>query len=49
MIQWNRVTWYSRLAAIVVVFGLIPVLSFRIGARYQEVRAIHEEVAVLSW
>ncbi len=35
-IEWNQVTWYSRLATIVVFVGLLPVLDFYIGVKYQE-------------
>ena len=34
--KWNEVTWYSRLAAIVVLFGAVPSLFFYIGVRYEQ-------------
>ena len=33
-IEWNKVTWYSKLLAIVVFFGAI-VLAFYLGMQYQ--------------
>ena len=36
MIKFNEVTWYSRLAAILVFVGGLPVLAFYIGATYQK-------------
>ena len=38
-IQFNKVTWYSKLLAAVVVFGFIPTLAFYIGAEYTKVKA----------
>jgi hypothetical protein len=38
MIEWNRVTWYSRLAAIIFFIGVLPVLTFCMGKQYAEVR-----------
>ena len=34
-IKWNEVTWYSKLAAIVVLLGMVPTLCFYIGAQYE--------------
>lgn len=34
-IKWNEVTWYSRLAAIIVCFAVIPAISFYIGEQYE--------------
>ncbi len=38
MIEWNKVTWYSKLAAIIFFIGILPVLTFYIGTQYQEVK-----------
>lgn len=38
MIEWNRVTWYSRIGALVLFLGIVPALAFCIGARYGAVR-----------
>jgi hypothetical protein len=35
-IQWTTITWYSRLAAIIFFVGILPVLNFYIGVKYQE-------------
>lgn len=37
-IQWNKVTWYSRLVAIVVFVGIIPTLTFIIGMQYGQLQ-----------
>ena len=39
MLEWNQVTWYSRMAAIIIFVGVIPVLNFYIGVQYQETNA----------
>jgi hypothetical protein len=36
-IEWNRVTWYSKLAA-VVVFLATFVIAFNLGMMYEQVR-----------
>lgn len=35
-IVWNKVTWYSKLAA-VVVFLLVLILGIYIGRQYQQI------------
>ena len=37
-IRWYEVTWYSRLGAIVLCFGVVPALFFYIGVQSQIVR-----------
>ena len=39
-IKWNKVTWYSRWAAVIVFLIMIPILCFYIGMIYGEVRSI---------
>lgn len=39
IIQFNEVTWYSKLLAAIVVFGVIPTLAFYIGSEYSKVKA----------
>jgi hypothetical protein len=34
-IEWNKVTWYSKLGAIILFVGVVPALSFYIGTQYQ--------------
>ena len=36
-IQWNIVTWYSKLLAVIFFIGVLPVLTFYIGTQYQGV------------
>lgn len=43
-IQWNKVTWYSRWGAIILFMLLIPLLTFYIGMRYQEVQLVTSQV-----
>lgn len=37
-IQWNEVTWYSKLFAILFFLGVVPSLSFYIGTQYELTR-----------
>jgi len=44
-IEWNAITWYSRIATIVVFIGILPILNFYIGLKYQETtQAIQQSV-----
>jgi hypothetical protein len=36
MVQWNEVTWYSKLGAIILFIGVVPALCFYIGTQYAE-------------
>ncbi|MES2623539.1 MAG: hypothetical protein V4576_04005 [Patescibacteria group bacterium] len=33
--QWNQVTWYSKLGALIVFLLVIPILSFYVGTQYE--------------
>ena len=35
MIKWNKVTWYSKLGAIILFVGVLPALAFYIGTQYE--------------
>ena len=35
-IQFNEVTWYSKLLAVIVFLVMIPILVFYIGREYQK-------------
>ena len=37
-LKWNTVTWYSRLGAIILFIGVLPALSFYIGAQHRAVQ-----------
>jgi len=39
MIKWNEITWYSRMATIVVFVGIMPVVNFFIGVQYERTEA----------
>ncbi|MSU55492.1 MAG: hypothetical protein EXS46_03070 [Candidatus Taylorbacteria bacterium] len=36
MIKWNKVTWYSRLGALILFLIVVPILAFYVGTQYQE-------------
>jgi hypothetical protein len=36
MIQFNQVTWYSKLASLIVLLIALPIITFFIGAKYQD-------------
>jgi hypothetical protein len=36
MIKWNKVTWYSKLGAVILFIGIVPTLTFYIGTQYQK-------------
>lgn len=36
MIEWNEITWYSKMAAILVFIGVLPAWSFYLGREYQK-------------
>ena len=33
-IKFNEVTWYSKLGAVLLLFGFVPVFSFYVGTQY---------------
>jgi hypothetical protein len=39
-IIWNKVTWYSKLAALILFLIVIPCLTFYIGVKYGEVKIL---------
>jgi hypothetical protein len=43
MIIWNKVTWYSKLAAAVLFIVGLPILTFYIGMQYQATLTIVKE------
>ncbi len=36
MIVWNKVTWYSKLIAVILFLLVIPAWTFYIGMQYQK-------------
>lgn len=36
MIQFNQFTWYSKLASLIVLLIALPIITFFIGAKYQD-------------
>lgn len=47
-ISFNTVTWYSKLAAVIVFVGLVPALMFYIGKEYGEVTTLAERPAYVA-
>ena len=47
-IQWNKVTWYSKLLSIVFLILVLPVIAFYIGREYQEVKSQSETMTAVS-
>jgi hypothetical protein len=45
MIKFNEVTWYSKLAAVIVFLVIVPILAFYIGTQYQEIKDSNSIVA----
>ncbi len=40
-IIFNKVTWYSKILAVIVFIFVLPSLTFYIGMRYQEVKGVN--------
>ncbi|MEA2715584.1 MAG: hypothetical protein QOG91_612 [Candidatus Parcubacteria bacterium] len=35
-IVWNKVTWFSKLAAVIFFLLIVPILTFYIGRQYEK-------------
>jgi hypothetical protein len=46
-IKFNEITWYSKLAAIIIFLGILPVLIFYFGSRYKE--AVNDSILLTPW
>jgi hypothetical protein len=44
MIKFNEVTWYSKLAAVILFLVVIPALTFYIGTQYEQAREVEASV-----
>lgn len=44
-LQWNEVTWYSKLLSIVFFIAVLPVLTFYIGREYERTEQILNDPA----
>lgn len=42
-IVFNEVTWYSKLAAVILFIGIVPILTFYIGKQYGEVMVLSNQ------
>lgn len=45
-IEYKKVTWYSKLLAAIIVFGVLPALAFYVGVMYQEVQEINPAISI---
>lgn len=39
-IEWNKVTWYSKLAAVILFIGILPVWTFYLGTQYEKTEQV---------
>lgn len=46
MIEWNKVTWYSKLVAIIFFIAVLPVLSFNVGVQYEKVNENNLSISI---
>lgn len=47
-IKFNKVTWYSKLAAVIFFIAILPIWTFYIGARYQEAVNLESQIVLDS-
>ncbi len=40
MIQWNKVTWYSKLLWVIFIIGVLPAWTFYMVTQYKEVASM---------
>jgi hypothetical protein len=48
MIEWNKYTWYSKLAAALFFIIVLPAWTFHIGTQYQEAKDIWQNTLIDS-
>lgn len=48
MIEWNKLTWYSKLASIIFFLGVFPILTFYIGMQYQRTLDVVNNPVVIT-
>lgn len=46
--QWNTVTWYSKLGAVILFLFVVPILTFYIGREYERTIEVLERPSVLE-
>ena len=39
-LKWHEVTWYSKLGAALLLFGVLPSFSFHVGTQYQLIHSL---------
>ncbi len=47
-IEWNKITWYSKLGAIILFIFVVPVLTFYIGMQYEQTKEVLSGYAAIS-
>ncbi|MEI8337967.1 MAG: hypothetical protein WCF92_02360 [bacterium] len=47
-IKFNEVTWYSKLGAVIVLFIIVPLISFYLGNYYQETKFIIKNISKVA-
>jgi hypothetical protein len=47
-LRWNKVTWYSKLGAIILFVGVVPALCFYIGEQYELTQQNLENPALIT-
>lgn len=45
-IQWNEVTWYSKLGAIILFILVVPALTFYIGTEYEKTMSVTHSLSI---
>lgn len=43
IIEWNKVTWYSKLGAVILFIFVVPAITFIIGKEYQKTIDVLED------
>ncbi|MES2437223.1 MAG: hypothetical protein V4519_04415 [Patescibacteria group bacterium] len=43
-IIWNKVTWYSKFAAVIFFFVIFPVWAFIVGMKFEDTLHVIREV-----
>lgn len=48
-IIFNKVTWYSKLAAVFVFFVFVPLVSFYLGSFYEQTKILERDTPVVIY
>ncbi len=47
-IEWNKVTWYSKLGAILLFIFVVPIVTFYIGTQYEKTVSLLGENVIID-